>query len=335
MTAQCQSCTAPAELFLCEPCIGELRADLLALAEGPYITTVGGHTKSGGNWHIERRTPGLLANLNDVVTRQTRMGGRGGHRKRGDEMPALYDLDTADSGPDRIKLSQQGKASELQDAARNTLSTIVRDVCEKRRIEPPPTTSAAAAKWLATHVHTLACDSGAGQYKSEIRALVRKIEKVIDRPPAPRFCGQCDKMIDRKMCGLMLYARRDAIEITCSNPLCRTTHNIEALYNRWLNYIDDQIVPREQIIGNQRVANPELYNTGIMGALDEFVHWQTFNRWAREGHIKPVRYQRPNGRRGFFRHGDEDVPEYRVGDVRRVKRKMDQANPVQRGRVTA
>lgn len=343
---QCQSCTAPAELWICAQCVTSLKADLETLAKGPLVTSESG---------IERRTQGLLADLEDVVTRQTQMGTSGGHRKRGDELCDPFEPDAADSTAEKVKRTRQGQASDLLREARNTLTTIVRDLCETRGVDisrtfrvvnrtfigplPPGWRRASGdwrpappelANWLAVHVHSLACDESAGIWKLEVDGLVRKIEKVIDRPPAPRFCGQCDTKIDRKICGLMLYARREAIEVTCPNPACRTTHNIEALYNRWRNAIDYQIVSRDEMIGNQRAANPELHNTGIMGALDEEVRWQTFNRWIRDGHLRPVRYLRPNGRRGFFRHGPEDEPEYRVGDVRRVRRKMAQSNPVLR-----
>ena len=340
--AQCLSCTAPATLYLCERCVTELRATLRKLAHGPDVNG--------------RPTTGLLDALNDVVTRQTCLGGGGGgHRKRGDEIPGPFEPDTAAG-----KATRQGQASDLLREARNTLTTIVRDVLETRGVEIRRAfkvvdrdiagpllpgwrragndwqpTLPEIANWLAVHVHSLACDESAGQWKRDVDGLVKKIEKVIDRPPAPRFCGQCDTKIDRKICGMMLHARREAIEVTCPNPVCRTTHNIEALYNRWRNAIDYQIVSREEMIGNQRAANPELHNTGIMGALEEFVHWQTFNRWIRDGHLRPVRYLRPNGRRGFFRHGPEDEPEYRVGDVRRVNRKMAASNPVGKTKVKA
>lgn len=355
---ECQTCTAPAELWICPQCIVELRAALLSLATGPEVAG--------------KPTAGLLDALHDVVTKQTNTGSGGGHRKRGDDLPDPFEPHTANSklaDPDEppsanskwTRPTRQGQASDLMHAARNTLTTIVRDLLESRKISSDKAfqvvspkdfigpllpgwrrvpsdwqpTTAEVARWLAAHAHALACDEAAGRWKRDADGLVRKIEKVIDRPPAPRFCGQCDTKIDRKICGLMLYARRDAIEVTCPNPVCRTTHNIEALYNRWRNAIDYQIVSREEMIGNQRAANPELHNTGIMGALEEFVHWQTFNRWIRDGHLRPVRYLRPNGRRGFFRHGPEDEPEYRVGDVRRVNRKMAASNPVGKTKVKA
>lgn len=175
---------------------------------------------------------------------------------------------------------------------------------------------------LAANVHVIARRPDAGQCYAQIKQIVDDIEKVINRPPAPRFCGQCDTLIERKICGLALYAPRDAIEVTCPNPLCRTTHNIEKLYNRTLNNADNKYFPRDVLIGNQRV-DAERYTTGIMGELGEFVHWQTFNRWIREHQLKPAMWVRPNGRRVFTRHSPDDVPEYRLADVRKVKRAMD------------
>lgn len=321
---ECQACSARAELYLCPHCIAELRADLLSLAQGPYVTTVGGHTKSGGDWHIERRTPGLLANLADVINRQTRTGRGSGHRKRGDEMPGLYEPDTENG-----RETRQGRATTLMHAAHKSLTTLVRDLCESRGVTTPATDLEGCATFLARHAHALASTDSAGQTKRGIDTLCRRITKVIDRPPAPRLCGQCDHMDDGKMCRTMLYAHPDAIEISC--PDCHTVHNVERLSTSWLGYIDEQILDRTAIIGNQRTSNPELYDTGIMGALDEEVHWQTFNRWVREGHLRAVRYVRPGGRRSFTRHTPDDLPEYRVGDVRAVRRKMERGTKATAG----
>lgn len=191
-------------------------------------------------------------------------------------------------------------------------------------VVPRVTTTADLALELAANVHVIARRPDAGQCYAQIKAIVDDIEKVINRPPAPRFCGQCDTLIERKICGLALYAPRDAIETTC--PKCRTTHNIEKLYNRTLNNADNKTFPREVLIGNQRTDSPERYTTGIMGELGEFVHWRTFNRWIREHRIRPRQYLRPNGRRGLTRHTADDIPEYLLADVRKVKRRMDRKN---------
>ncbi|OIN81648.1 hypothetical protein [Mycobacterium malmoense] len=178
---------------------------------------------------------------------------------------------------------------------------------------------------LAHNVHAIASHKDAGRCYHDIRDAITQIEHAINRPPAPRFCGQCDTKIDRKICGLALYAPRTAIEVTCPNPQCRTLHNIEKLYTRTLHNAETMTFPREVLIGNQRTDNPDRYTTGIMGELGEFVHWQTFNRWVRENRLRPATYVRPNGRRSFHRHTPQDTPEYRLADVRKTKRLMDHA----------
>ena len=69
MTNQCDSCTAPATLAICNRCAEELKAQLHELAHGPKVN---GHT-----------TAGLLDACEDVVLRRTRPSTGGGHRKKG------------------------------------------------------------------------------------------------------------------------------------------------------------------------------------------------------------------------------------------------------------
>jgi hypothetical protein len=189
------------------------------------------------------------------------------------------------------------------------------------------TTTATLALHLADNVHAIARIDQAGQFYAELRHAVDQIERCINRPPAPRFCGQCDTMLDRKMCGVLLYAPRDAVEVGCPNPECCTVHNIEKLYARWLDYADGMSFPREILIGNQRTDNAELYHTGIMGGLDEFVPWQSFNRWIREHHLYAATYVQADGRRSTTRNTPSDIPEYRLADVRRIRRTMDRKTP--------
>ena len=356
---QCRACEAKSQLFLCSRCIADLRR---ALGELITTTDIGGHVhygllayladaavghaKLGNSGRCIRSEPAGLSAYTDPAPERDELGlatGRtiGRARLQRDR----YDAKFADRALAAGRVN--ARASRLAAACRATLASWCRDVSESRGILWRPlrtvepdfvgpllpgwerlaygrvATAEEMAGWLARHAEAIACGEDAADCLREITAMKPKIERVIDRPPAPRFCGQCDTRIDRKICGMMLWAPRDAIEVYCTN--CKTTHNIAKLIERFKNSIDNQIVPKAKIIGNQQTANPELYDLGIMGALEEYVSWQQFNRWARDGHLKPVRYLRPGGRRGFFRHGPDDVPEYRVGDVRRVRRKMARA----------
>ncbi|WND56996.1 hypothetical protein QQA43_00840 [Mycolicibacterium vanbaalenii] len=291
------------------------------LAHGPYVQTVAGRTASGGEWHIERRTPGLLDALTDVVLKRTRMGGGGGHRKKGDELPAPFEPDT-----ERGKQTAQGRADQLLVAARNSLSTIVRDLCETRGGQPRGLGDAEPADmaiWLAKHVHTIACDEAAGQWWAEIDTLVRAIERAIDRPEPDRFCGPCPTYIEhnRDNCGNLLYSRRNrwvaghltpVTEVHCR--VCNTTHSIAVLIARLENRADVM-----------RFTSAEILT--IMQALETPVPERTWRRWRKEGRVKIRGYKRPDnadGTRGsvmLHRRGDDDEPVYRLVEVRNEYRR--------------
>lgn len=305
---QCLSCTADSELYLCTLCIVELRANLTALFEGPYVLAVGGKTATGGNWHIERRTPGLLANLTDVVVRQTRISTGSGHRKRGDEMPGLYEPDT-----EKGRRTKQGEADTLLHAARNSLTTIAREMCETRGVLVPKVDTEAVARWLAANVHSLACDDAAGQWKAEIDGLVRKAWKVMDRSEPPQFCGPCTHYVEHNQhCGRLLYAKRDAIEITCRT--CKTTHNIEYLTRNLSNRIR-----------HMRFTSSEILM--IMDCLRTPLRQRSWERWCSEGRVKVRGWKRPDnpdGTRGAIgphRRSDADKKVYRLSEVQAVQMK--------------
>ncbi|WP_373202657.1 hypothetical protein [Mycobacterium marinum] len=274
----------------------------MALAQGPHVTAQEGRTASGGKWRIERRTPGLLSDLNDVVTRQTRLGGGSGHRKRGDEMPAPYLPDTANG-----KKTPQGRAAELQHAARNSLTTIVRDLCETQGLQPPAASSPAAACWLAQHAHWLACDDAAGLWKSEIRALVKRIEKVIDYPELPRQIGPCpifDKTGNR--CNQELRARRDQQRINC--PKCGVNQDVKSVTKSYLERNRHRLFRLSQI-------------EQILNQIEEPVSLRTLQRWHKRGYLKARGYWRPDGNRGTMRRSDADVPGFWLEDARRIREK--------------
>ncbi|MGB0973181.1 MAG: hypothetical protein ACPGVG_19835 [Mycobacterium sp.] len=292
---------------------------LQRLAQGPYVQAVGGRTKSGGDWHIERRTPGLLDALTDVVLKRTCTGGGSGHRKRGDELPAPYEPDTA-----RGRETAQGRADRLLGAARNTLSTIVRDLCESRGGQARALHTAEPADmaaWLATHVQSMARDESAGQWHSEIDSLVGQIERAVDRPEPDRFCGPCPTYVEknRNNCGRLLYARRRryigghlaaVTEVHC--PACKTTHKIATLVARLENRADVM-----------RFTSAEILT--IMQIRDTPIPERTWRRWRKEGWVKVRGYKRPDnpdgtrGSVGLNRRSDDDEPVYRLAEVRKLR----------------
>jgi LSD1 subclass zinc finger protein len=302
----CQVCQGRAELFLCTQHTGELRANLTRLAQGPYIPATKGRTASGGNWHIERRTPGLLDNLADVVLKRTKLGSGGGHRKRGDEMPALYEPDTA-----KGKQTAQGRADHLLAAACNSLSTIIRDLCESRggqpKLDDPDPVQ--MATWLAEHAHTIACDESAGQWWAEIDSLVRRIERAIDRPVRFELLGVCFTQLgEGKTCDTALRAPEGAIEVRC--PKCRTVRRCDIVRRNAQSDARRELITWQQVLDTNRLQ-----------AEGWRVHERTLRDWRSTGVLKPQQYRRADGTQGINRHSDADEPLYKWDDVERVRSK--------------
>lgn len=302
MSQECRSCSRACELFLCSLCTQELRAQLVSLAHGPEVNG--------------RVTAGLLEDLGDVVLKLTKLGDGGGHRKKGDEMPDPFEPDT-----EKGRQTAQGRASTLMHAANNTLSTIIRDLCESRGVScPRGLPPSRMAEWLAAGVHSIACDESAGQWRSEVDQLVRQIQRAVDKPTPPKLWGRClHKLDDGTDCATAIYGKRDAIQVVCPNRRCRAEYNADLLFQRNIKACDYMHFTREELIGNQRTEHADRYWTGFMGEMGEFVHYKQFQRWIKDGKLKPRRFRRATGRHGSYRRNEEDIPEYLLADVRRVR----------------
>lgn len=289
MTQPCESCGGRATVYLCRECTSQLRAMLESLATGP---------EANG-----RRSSGLLEDLADVILRRTKLGDSGGHRKRGDDMPALYEPDT-----EKGRSTRQGEAAMLLNAIDNGLSTIVRDVCESRGVPDPKLNTTGCARWLAANVGAIACDESAGHVHGEIQGYVRRIERVIDRPMRRKFLGPCPTWDEgeRKSCGTDLYAIEDAIEVYCRK--CRSTHNC----NR-LKLLQQNELERKPLTWD------ELLNANKWQPDDCRVSDRTLQSWRKTGRLKPRGWLRPNGRHGGTQRSVDDQPLYRWADVRQLR----------------
>jgi hypothetical protein len=319
--SQCQACAGRAELFLCAACVNQLRSLLQSLVQGPI---------TGGTAAGPRRGSGLLEDLADVVLRRTKLGsgGAGGHRKRGDVVPGPYEPDTEDN-----KRTKQGEAAMLLDAIGNGLTTIVRDLCESRGITWRPlrsvehgfigplmhnwwrlpvgyvATNTDLAGWLAAYVGAIASDESAGQWHNEIRAYVRRIERVIDRPIGRKFLGKCPTWDDhtRRICGRELNAPEDAIEVYCR--ACRATHNCDRLQLLLVNDLARKKLTAEQIREYQRRYLPPEFR----------VSERTLRHWIQHGRLKPRGYLRPDGSHGINQRNVDDEPLYLWRDIERLR----------------
>lgn len=174
------------------------------------------------------------------------------------------------------------------------------------------TRTADLAGWLRRNVTVIASDEAAGQCYAEIRAVVDAIERMINRPIPPRFCGPCTHYVEHnRHCGALLYARREAVEVVC--PSCRTIHRIERL--------TQDLAARADVM---RFSGPEIL--AVMSTLGTPIPARSWSRWRKDGRVKVRGYKRPDnpdGTRGalrLHRLSDDDEPVYRLAEVRQVYR---------------
>lgn len=313
----CQACTAPATLFLCARCIEEMRAQLQSLARGPEVN---GHA-----------TAGLLDALVDVELKQTRLGGGSGHRKKGDEMPVPFLPDTGrvDKSGHSIP-SPQGWAAILIANARNTLTTIARDLCDSRGIDvmrafrvvpdgfvgplmpgwsrargPWDPTTAEVAIWLADAVNAMACDESAGQWRAEVDSLVRQIQRTVDRPVKIELLGFCITQVGNGTCDTALRAPEDAIEVRCRK--CRTTRRCDTVRAQGQSDARRALIPWEKVLETNK-TQPEGWR----------INERTLRDWRSTGVLKP-HFLRPDGSHGLYRRSADDVAVYKWNDVEQLR----------------
>lgn len=321
MSTTCQNCQGKAQVFLCARCQGELRQ---MLADLPWwidrlAEAAVGHAKlgDGGRAHTPE---GIARYADERIDEDT------GERVGDDNL--RRDIAAGRLNRDRVLAAGRvnARASRLLDRVQNSLTTIVRDVCESRGVDLPPSVATAPktgvaachriARWLSSNLGAISAGEDAGQTFREIQGLMGdgkrdgEIAKLINRPVQPRFCGPCPTYVDHnRHCGKLLYAKREAIEVYC--PVCRATHNVDR--------ITQHLTARINVL---RFTSSEVLV--IMNTLGTPIPERSWLRWRKDGRVKIRGFKRPDnhdGTRGAIRinrHSDDDEPTYRLEEVRKV-----------------
>jgi hypothetical protein len=152
---------------------------------------------------------GLGWDLDIAITRQAVMSDRNG--PRANTTPIPYD--------DRASAS----ARELH----STLGSWARLVVEETGAVPPADTITAIAAWLRPRAGWLRHHEAGGEALDEILAAVHAVRRVIDRPADMLYAGPC------QTCWTDVYARVEAVYVTCPNEECLRTYSI-AERRAWL-----------------------------------------------------------------------------------------------------
>lgn len=262
--------------------------------------------------------PSWVEALADQALRRTR-GGDGGRTPHGDSQPLPFDGDT-----EKGRQTRQGRARDLLAIVRNSLTTIVRDLCEQRGVRVPfsgrGATCAALCQYLAAHVATIAISDGAAETFHEIKDYRAKIEKIIDPPERRVWLGYCPTWDERARlaCGVSLWAPENAVETRCHR--CRGLHGCDRLKLLLFNDLERKKVTWDKILRANK-SQPE----------DRQVSERTLQWWRKAGKLKIHGYRRPDGREGISRHGEDDEPLYLWPDIRKLRDAKPQKMPTGAG----
>lgn len=260
--------------MLCKDCLAQL---VDALRELAYGTVQRRDDDTRPTDQLRRQ--GLLADLQDTVTRLDHLGPAAGGKVRGKGDVTTVEFHVA--------------ASHLADQARSTISVWAREVWEANRHLHLPTNYVEACEWMASLVKVLTVHPSAGTIHDAITGLADRVRRMVDLAPDLTYLGVCSgQLTDGQLCDWDLYADRDddAI-IQC--PRCKGLHDVRARKNRMIKAMQDQLLPATEL----RTVLTRYMPQGVPPI-------GTIHRWASIGKLtkKPPM---PGDNR----------PRYRVGDV--------------------
>lgn len=155
------------------------------------------------------------------------------------------------------------------------------------------------ALYLAANIHHIAADENAGQIYNEIHQIVDTIERMINRPYDPKYCGPCPHINDdQTVCDVALYAEWDdktkqyEPEVVCWK--CHTTYTAEQLINDAINEVDGWLFTAAEILDT-------------MKSIGEPISDRTWRHWRKTGAIQS-------------RNELGAEPKYFIGEVRHLRK---------------
>lgn len=280
-------CARPtAGAFVCDPCQQKLRDALESVHEQIHPNT-------------GRPMPGLAAELDLAVTRQTRIGSAAGGRSTG-ERPLLFSQD----------------ASRVRSTAENTFRAwLLHAVAHgRRRIAPlGPTCRECThpscemtrgsfpglALCLVFHLPRILGRVDAGQAVDELSYAVAIMRNVIDRPADRVYVGPClSPLPDRSRCTTDLYAHHGADTIAC--PVCSVEYDVTKRRTWLLAQAEDQLARPAEI-------------ARAVSALGQPVKVERIRQWVHRGRLIPHTFEELG--RNVDGQPVRIRPLYRVGDV--------------------
>lgn len=179
--------------------------------------------------NLLKQVPSLHAQLHITLTRQARMGDRGGARSTDTpvvfEQRASVDLETMRTDLSRWAHGIAAHRGITVDQPTRTVALI--DGTTATIAGPPDVVE--LARWLLRWVGAAAQHPDAAEFLDELRAMVQAAERTIDRAPDLHCLGPCD--VDG--CPAWLYVPLHAQVARCPSPDCDAEYDV-AERRAWL-----------------------------------------------------------------------------------------------------
>lgn len=207
MTLACPTCGGrmPGHRRVCRPCDDGLDRDLVSV-------------------------PGLAADLDLALSRQTRLGRHSGGAARPADSGLSWD-ERARQAEQHLRAILVGWVRLLNDSVNHDYAgpacpTYPHRSCRYLRLgRLPADTLPAIAAWLTRHRQALLAHPAAEAIE-EIRQAVRQSRRAIDLPPEYWFAGPCNTPAEDgdALCQADLYAQHGAHQIRCRS--CGAAHDL-------------------------------------------------------------------------------------------------------------
>lgn len=310
---ECRRCSRKSALFICHTCIENLRQQLRDLpwwldrlaeaAVGQVKLSDGGRrAKRSSTLHGDDLLAAHIEPYRACKCEEGQCACDTRKARRNREYDALAHILAAGRA--------NARASDELQKIHNTLTRWIQDVCETRGENTPTLHSAhGMAKWLAQHAHAVAGQQDAEQCCDDIAVIVKRAERIVNRPVPPRYLGPCttdpapEELLTKRdsgitRCNFALTSKRDAREVKC--PQCHITHNIDELLERQIEDTNDK-----------SFSLSELTRT-ILPAVGLSIPLRTMQHWATTGRMVPTGY------------GIDGEPRYLLGEIRRLREEKPQ-----------
>lgn len=193
-----------------------------------------------------------------------------------------------------VPLPYDPRASEAAAVLKSALVGWVRELLSWHAEEWPADDLADIAAWLLVRVERLVMHPAAEEAVGEICSAVRAAVRLVDRPVERVYAGPCGAEKDGQECPEALYARPDAVRVTCR--ACGAVYDVADRREQMLDSIGDLLLVAAQA-------------AHVLTLLGEECTGERIRQWAFRGRVLA------------HGHDGQGRPLYRISELREQRAK--------------